>query len=542
MRRIIVLTRLLLNNVGSSNKSASTAMIISFVVLGLFVGIPFIGGSFAISLGAFMLFNQPEQITALYSTITSSIGIVMIFFSIFTIPALYYFSKDIPLLLPLPFRSWEIVLAKFLTALVYEYIIVGVIFIPMNIAYVIAVGFSFSWFITFLLAAITLPIIPVAYGSIAVIILMRFAPFFGNKERFNLIAGVFALLFAVGINVFSQSFTSIDTTTILSDISQLQIPLVANIFFIYSNWIALSAGGAIQYLVLYVVYVAALVALFLFLASKLYFKSVLTVTDTQSKKQELSGAQMKKKTQSSSVFIAYVKKEIRAITRSSVYLLNLPLSSFVLPLVMLIPLFGGDQFGELVGFVKELDFTSPVALNVIIIIGAMSGILLGGINNISITSVVREGSGFFITKMLPIAYETQLLAKAIPGIIVGVIAEVMLILIFTIFFQLPFIAIILLCLYSFLGIVFINMADIFIGSIKPKLDWSTEAEAVKQSMLALAGIFISIGVMLLFAIFFVLTFIPVYVMIIVIAIILCGASYGFWKLAVKAFTKFANNY
>jgi len=78
------------------------------------------------------LFGQPELPLGL-ATVSSQVLVLVMGF--FLVVSSFYFSRDLPILVPLPLRPGAVITAKFLTILVGEYITISFFFWPAVIAY-----------------------------------------------------------------------------------------------------------------------------------------------------------------------------------------------------------------------------------------------------------------------------------------------------------------------------------------------------------------------------------------------------------------------
>jgi len=103
-------------------------------------------------------------------------------------------------------------------------------------------------------------------------------------------------------------------------------------------------------------------------------------------------------------------------------------------------------------------------------------------NGIAATSISREGENVFFNKYIPVSYNTQIMAKVIAGIIMGVVGMLSISLFAVILLKLPLSLMALMCVTSFLAILFSNFVGIIIDLYNPKLHWDNEQKAVKQNL------------------------------------------------------------
>ena len=97
---------------------------------------------------------------------------IVLFFGILYVMSKYYFSSDLNILVPLPLRPKEIVGAKFVSLLVYEYITVLPILLPFIIIYGIKTDVNILYWLYSLATIFFVPIIPLCISSILVMFFM----------------------------------------------------------------------------------------------------------------------------------------------------------------------------------------------------------------------------------------------------------------------------------------------------------------------------------------------------------------------------------
>lgn len=541
MSRVLLLTKVLFKSIGQDSKKASRFLVYAIViVLGLF---PL--ASMVVGLSV-MVFNNLKGLgqEAFIIGLFTNVGMLMTFmFAFFTIPALYYYGNDIESILPLPFKAWEIIMAKFITALIFEYAVVAIIFVPMLIGYGMVFGVSVSLIVGGIVGAMLFPIIPVIYASIVVMLIMRFSKLFANKERFGLIAGLIGIMFAIGINVVPNMLASQDPNALIDIINQNK-SLLSTLGTIFPMAIFLPKliEGQWVYLVLIILLHVIAIAIMIIISQKIYFAGVLNVSGSNSRKQKLSNEQLVSKSQRVSVLKSIMVKEFRDMTRSSIYFMNLIIISYIFPVLLIVPFFVSGETGVIISFVSAIDFNQSWIINGTIVICFAAGIFFAGMSNIASTSIKREGSNFFVMKMIPVPYETQLLGKMLPGIIVGGSAAILCFVVMGVVAKIPVFIILIGCVYAMLGVSTISMINLWIGCINPRLDWTTEAQAVKQSVIALVGILLS---MVLAGVTLALLFLvnqPVYLIAPLVVVIACVFGFVGWKMANRSFIQFADKY
>lgn len=487
MRKYLSLTRVLLKNsmgMMSDGKSKKALNVFIYGVLAVCM-IP-------LGFTLYMMFNtamaqlQPLQqegaVLALGFHISS---LVTFLFSIFLIPSIFYFSKDSETLLALPLPPQTILSAKFSVCLVYEYAFTLIVCVPLYIAYANNAAIGIPYILLALAIFITLPIYPLVLSSIITMLLMRFVPFFKNRDRFNMIAGILSIILAFGFSFAMNSGTiAEDPNALISMLTQgnnSMISLFSKIFpAIPFAAEALISSDALQ-LVYYILITCAALAVLVILGKWLYFKGAIGFSETKSSRKELSAKDFARVSRHSKVR-TYLIKELRLLIRTPVYAINCIGMCVLMPIMLLVIFITADAdvlLQQLPDITPYLDGMLPYA----VLAGMASGFLFSNLNMISSTAISREGTNISFMKYIPMSLKQQLQAKVLSGILMSVIS--MLLTMVCVYFLLPIFPLtwyFAAAAASLITTVLGNYASLALDILHPKLVWEQEAAAVKQNM------------------------------------------------------------
>ena len=487
MRKYLSLTRVLLKNsmgMMSDGKSKKALNVFIYGVLAVCM-IP-------LGFTLYMMFNtamaqlQPLQqegaVLALGFHISS---LVTFLFSIFLIPSIFYFSKDSETLLALPLPPQTILSAKFSVCLVYEYAFTLIVCVPLYIAYANNAAIGIPYILLALAIFITLPIYPLVLSSIITMLLMRFVPFFKNRDRFNMIAGILSIILAFGFSFAMNSGTiAEDPNALISMLTQgnnSMISLFSKIFpAIPFAAEALISSDALQ-LVYYILITCAALAVLVILGKWLYFQGAIGFSETKSSRKELSAKDFARVSRHSKVR-TYLIKELRLLIRTPVYAINCIGMCVLMPIMLLVIFITADAdvlLQQLPDITPYLDGMLPYA----VLAGMASGFLFSNLNMISSTAISREGTNISFMKYIPMSLKQQLQAKVLSGILMSVIS--MLLTMVCVYFLLPIFPLtwyFAAAAASLITIVLGNYASLALDILHPKLVWEQEAAAVKQNM------------------------------------------------------------
>jgi ABC-2 type transport system permease protein len=475
-------------------------IIVAFVPMAVGFG-TFVGKAYDVLAGV-------EQQGAILSFGFSIVSLVIFFFGIFYTMSIYYFSMDIESLLPLPFRSSEILGAKFISILIYEYYTEILFFLPVIIVFGIKDGGGIIYYIFSLILFLFLPIIPLVMSGTIVMVVMRFSDIAKNKDRFRVIGGIIAILFGVSLNLILQR--NINTTDpeqlskIFSEGNNSFVNIASGIFpttkLAVNSLINSNNIKGLMNLLLFLTICALIIVIFMFLGELLYFKGVVGVSETISKRKKLSSKELNKSLYKNSPIKSYTLKELKILFRTPAYFINCILMNFLWPIFLIIPIFiEGEGFSTFkkIGSFLQLDnkYISIVLAGVFAFL-----VFIATSNAITSTAISREGNKLFITKCLPLRYEIQLISKVLSGFIVSFISIIIMSILVIVLFRPSIYLILMILTLGIVGTVFSCMVGIFIDLNYPKLTWDSEQKAVKQNMNVMLHMLICIviGVLTIF--------------------------------------------
>jgi ABC-2 type transport system permease protein len=490
MSKYIVLTKILLkNNINLSSDKKKKAKTIALWILIAAAFVPTIGiivNSISTGYNLLSSINQEGLILALG---ISFVSIFVFFFGIFYSLNVLYFTKDIENLLPLPLKPSEILGAKFTVALLYEYLTELVLFLPILIVYGVKSSASFIYYAYGIIIFLILPLAPLGIVSVLNMIIMSFTNLGKHKDKLKIMGGIGAMFIAICINILMQKFgvSSNNPDQMIKMITSGNNSLVqlSNKLFPGSSigakaLVFSSTTQGFLNLLLYIILTLIVVLVLLVLGEKLYFKGIIGISETSSKRKELSSEQLSKFSERQSPLIALTMRELKILFRTPVYFMNCIIMNFLWPVFILLPMVTQPQL------FKELEKVTAIirdpSISAIIVGMALAvGVFLGASNLITATAISREGQNIFISKYIPVDYTTQFAAKILSGMIMGVVSIIVMLLMAIVLIKAPLYLVVMSLIMSIPGLLFSSMAGLLIDLNYPKLNWDNEVKAVKQN-------------------------------------------------------------
>jgi ABC-2 type transport system permease protein len=505
MNRYIILTRIMLKNLNllnlrpvKSGKSNIKRILITLLIFAAFL--PMMLGIGNLAMSGYHVLSEIRQEGMILGIGFSLSSLAVFFFGIFYVMSFFYYSRDIESLLPLPLKPSEILSAKFTVTLFYEYLTEAIFLAPILTGFGIASKAGPVYYLYSILLFIALPILPLIYASVISMSVMGFTGLAKNKDRFRIVGGIAAMILAVAINTYitklgSSSMSARELQELLEQGNNSYVKTMSGIFF--SNRFAVMAllnsealKGFVN-LILFVLICILFIMLFISLGESIYFKGVAGMSEASAKRRMFSEMELERSSKQKPTLSAYTIKELKLLFRTPVYFMNCILMNFLYPVFIMLPLLiQPDEMKELqtLGTYIEDGRGSAVVLAAAFGISAF----ITSTNGIAASAISREGSNIFTCKYLPVSYKTQIMAKALSGISMGVVGTLSMLLAAAAFLPVPAYLLLLSAAAGSFGIVFSSFAGILIDLSFPKLIWDNEQKAVKQNFNVVLNMLISI--------------------------------------------------
>lgn len=440
-------------------------------------------------IGELVKINQPTIFLNIFFLI---IMIIMIFQIILASTNVYFFSKDLELILPLPIKSEELLIAKFNTILINIYFTEFIfVFFPLIIYGILTyAGILYYLYLIFIL--LIFPILPILIISIIMMFLMKLSKFIKNKDVFQIIITlifisiIFLLEFKIGNNIINK----IDDNLNIESQESIQLFNEFNTKVENVNKYFLEINSTINILnnynkinsIINILKIICLDLLFLIIfivvGKKYYLKNILKNNNNYYLKNNKK--YLIKKLKKINKGKSYIKKEFKILFKNPMFFMQcifptlILIVSLIIIMIIAIPnirtILTTDLFGD------TIDFKFDISV-ICLILGIIQ--IIFTISNISINSISREGKDAIYMKFIPIDFYKQFVYKATPQIIVNmVLIFIILILIKSIFPEINFIYLFLIFILANLFNIINSKIMVFVDFIRPNLNWKSEYEAL----------------------------------------------------------------
>ena len=429
------------------------------------------------------------------------IATIFMFQAILICTNVFFFSKDLEHILPLPIKPIELLIAKFNNVIIITYMMeLLFLALPLLIYGLIAVN-SIFYFLTMILVLIIFPIFLITIISLIMLFVMQLTKFIKNKDLFQiLISIILSLIICLGegylINtIFNDNMikteinqnNEIETVQINNKILHNKLDKLNNYLIIINPCISLLTNIKMTNIIwqlIKLIFICTISCLiFIICGKKLYLNNLLKNIAYINKRKNNKKI-IKNKYEKKSIKKSYIKYELKKLIKNPTfftqcifqYIFYIGICLLIINLFMPTILASFEEQNILQEMGKD-NFT----LQAICIILSIIQILFT-LNNLSLTAISREGKDAIVMKYIPVSLYKQFIWKATPSILINTIAIIAIN--FVIGKNISEISIWYYVITTIIA-MFLNIINSFLMLIvdlkKPNLDWTTETSPIKNN-------------------------------------------------------------
>ena len=466
--------------------------------------------SFGVYKLACAFYSQAAVINQEALTLTTGIlaaQFLMLILGVILVISVFYFSNDLPVLIPLPLRPWEVLASKFAVILSNEYLGLLVFIVPLFVAYGVRADVSMiSYTLSAIIVFLTLPVIPVAIASILAVTLMRVVGFTKRKDTVTIIGGFLLVALIIGIQFYMQTklpargdeqefmMQLLSQANSLVSVTGRQFPPS-----IWATWAVSEAGTSrgLLSLGLFLGVSALAFSLFLALGNRFFYHGVQSGFEAPTAKRDtLAKKSGKLQFSERTPLLSLAVTEMKLFSRTPVFVLNGFVGFLMFPIMFVVLLVMGND-PQMAGLWDSLvtmpEFHSIGAL----LVGAYF-FMLTAFSGIPFSPFSREGkvniwflrsqpvSGRTAAKGKALAAEIMIVAGAIPGLaVLQYIA------------RLPIASLIIGVSLGIASSYALCIWGVLLDMARPMLDWTDQQKAIKSNLNTVIGVFIGMIVLFL---------------------------------------------
>lgn len=484
MNKIVSLTKVLIkNSFQKYNENNKNKNIVGKVILYILLGAYLMGIFAFLSYGLISTLKQANQESMFIGIFLLGLALLTIIQSIISATNVFYFSKDIEYILPLPLKPKEILISKLNVILITEYIMEIIFAVtPITIYGIINLQGPMFYIIS-LLVLIVFPIIPILIATFIIMIIMSFSKRFKNKDRFRLIAPLIGIILAVIMSFSLSGTTNYSEEDLLNSLKQANsmVEMVSdNLPIIKPAINAIVNSSFVEFLKLLGI-TLILYIVFILIGNKIYFRGVIGNLSSGTKK----GKEVKlKKIKTNSIGKSYIIKEFKVLLKNPIFFIQCVLPSVLMPIIFLgifIVTLNTNNSQEALNEFKSvlgIYIETPIGLAIIISVTEFLTSML----YIAPTVISRDGQNAIFMKYIPISYYKQLIYKGIPNIFFGTITSTIVIAFIYILAKPSLLFLLTVFIINLILLILQTLLMELVDLRKPKLEWTTEYAVVKQNL------------------------------------------------------------
>ncbi len=445
-------------------KAASIGYVLLFVYLGLCFGFMFAMMCVEIC----DVFHELGLDWAYFGLAGIAASVIGILGSIFTAYSAMYNAKDNDLLLSMPIKPSIIMTARLLTIYLLALVFELLAFLPAIIVHQIMTGFDLP---VLLLALLTYLCLSFVIFAVIMLIAWLVAKLAARIKFKSIAVTVLFVLFFVAYYYFCFNM------------SDILVELVGNALFIgegmQSTWnpfyhIGMAITGNIGSLLIVIAGTAVIFGACYYICARSFL--VIITTDRGRAKKVFKDETQK----SGAAFGALLKREFIHIGKTPMYLLNAAISTIAMPILTVVIVVKSDFATDMVQY-----FTFGGDMGAIPLLVVICGIcaFISSINLISEASVSIEGSKYLWTlKTAPVPTISILNSKLALHILLTLIPALIFVAVASVIVGLG-VGPVMIGILFIVGVVLLQAVfGLFLNLRHPKLEWTSEVVAVKQSM------------------------------------------------------------
>lgn len=404
-------------------------------------------------------------------------------FGILVIFSVLFFSSDREHLVPLPFKPYEILTAKFAYSFLAESVMEFLVLISMFVGYFTAVNSNIISIIAAAIGVIFIPLLPLIYCVILCLIIMMLLKNVKNSRIFDYISTIFMWIF---IGLFLLSFKDMGSINMDNYVSSLAnnsnsfFNVLNKIFFTVPILLKAIEHGSILNLLLYIIANIAALLIMIFIGAFAYQPGLFTVA-------RLGGKGRTHKVKNSDVkclspTISYIKKELRVLFRTKAYRANCVLINLLWPFGLGLFLYLNNGKSNMIRIITMYDKGYERARILVLLAVIGFSFVACAMNSLASTAFTREGAHLALIKYIPVEYETQVWIKGAISLLLTYPALLASIIIWCIYAHSGVLAFLLYCSVSLLCVLITTALGLYLDSVHPHSTWDDEYSALRGNL------------------------------------------------------------
>jgi len=446
-------------------------------------------------LSGFIQMNIQDLLLSFVIMICMALTLLVGFFHVTSV---LYFSKDSGFLAGLPVSSRSVMAARLAVVLLGEIALTALIFLPVCVLFGIRTSQNVLFYIKAVFVAPLIPCLPLAVATLLSSLLVRVSSLFHHRDRWTVIGGF--VLIALVIPLQMQFYSRIPADSgadffmrILADNQAMLEGILGGLPPVLWATAGVTGQGewSFLYFLLFVLSSAIAATLPILFSGGRYLQlSIMQNEAYQSTKRRKLTA--KDYALSHSPLKAMFIREWKEVLRVPAYALNGLIGIVMMP-IMMVALFlgmeGSSELSTLLGDVLRSVGGLKITLFATAAMAAVSTINMAGA-----TAISREGKRMSFSRIIPVPYATQLMAKQLFGFSINFLTCLTTVITLTILMPSQILYILAAFVMGLLYGYAANGMGLALDASHPKLNWRNETEAIKQNPMSLISMALGVAI------------------------------------------------
>jgi ABC-2 type transport system permease protein len=485
-------------------KEKKDIWLVPLVGLGLIGLVPTLYGYFKLIKNVYdglrPLGQQPAILT--FGILTGQFLVLL--FGLYYVISAFYFSRDLEMLVPLPFKPFQVMLSKFAVILVNEYLTIMAFVLPVIVYYGILAKAGLPYWLQAPIVYLLMPVIPLAVVSILVIGMMRAVNLSRKKDALIIVGSLLLITAGIGLQfVFNRSgssqpdpqamikfFTSPDS--LLNKIGASFPPSIWATKALAGGWTKSGLTNLLLYAGVSLLFFIGIVVI----SERLFYRGLIGIGEISGRKKALSRTEMSRRISSGRRPVrAIFMREWRIMNRTPIFLLNGVLAVVIVPLLFVIMAKTGIGRGVYTSILNgTLTSANPL---LVMLIAACFMAVCSSLNGTASSTFSREGAQFWMSKIIPVSPREQVIAKFLHSYMIALLGIAASTIVFVAFLHLELGTLAPAWLLALAGSVPMTALGMIIDLARPLLHWTNPQKAIKQNLNVLFGNLADIGILVI---------------------------------------------
>jgi len=428
--------------------------------------------------------GTPEMVFFVATLLT---WLFLVFLGIAVVMSVFYFSSDIPALIPLPIPAREVIGAKFVVLLLYSYLLCALGFLPALFVYSGRMGPSAYVILSGLANFVLLPVIPAAVAVMFVFVLNRVISFSRYRTLLEVLGNSLFLIVIIGAQLVLPRLmigndpqkvarVLLEKGSLFALLGKLMPPAK-----LIAKSIAGSDGPGVHLLGVFLL-TGAVCLVMVVLGERIFYEGYIMQSQVADVPRRVAGVRGILQFMERSGFLrlrppilALVSREWAILRSNSTFLFQSFSEVVVFPLLLVVfRLSAGSPLDALPAWLFESDAWSLCCGGV--------AVMLCGISSIYPSSVSKEGSLFGLSLTLPVRGSAQALAKLLFGLQFTLSAFFLNLVLLIVIFQMHPASLLYVVPMGLTALVFFGSVGVLVDVHRPLLAWTHPQQAMKSNM------------------------------------------------------------